>query len=84
MSIDLFDGNAGSALIVRNVDRWRLVGLPPDDSVTVATSYPRPRRFPGKQDVRALSEGCTPEHQRDLLFEDFAVHWGGAASDTSA
>ncbi len=84
MSTDLFSGRRGSAMIYRNVDRSRYIGLDPQDSVSLANTYPRPARFPGKQKVVALQPTCNATHPRDLVFVDFAAHFGSqSVSDIS-
>jgi hypothetical protein len=84
VSTDLFSGRRGSAMIYRNVDRSRYIGLDPQDSVSLANTYPRPARFPGKQKVVALQPTCNATHPRDLVFVDFAAHFGSqSVSDIS-
>jgi hypothetical protein len=61
--------------------RFRLVGLPPGDSVTVANGYPRPPEVPGRQALRVLlPQGCDARHHDDFIYDDFAVLFGGSVA----
>lgn len=81
--VDFFMGSPNSTLAMVNVPFYRYAGLPVDVSLPLLISYTRPDSHPGKQRVRALNGGCTPEAQRDLVYEDLAMEAGSVVATAS-
>ncbi|GBF92168.1 hypothetical protein Rsub_04515 [Raphidocelis subcapitata] len=82
-SIDLFLGRPGAAVAVRDGVEYRPLALPPQSTLDIATSYPRPDRFPGPaQAVRVLApSGCAPGAPADMIYDDGAFRLGGPETD---